>query len=45
MRKKPGRKAGLFDFENALRLVSGGRDELCDQAFVRLEGLLGEIGV
>src|SRR5712671_2437175 len=44
-RKKPGRKAGLFDFRNALRLVSGGRDELCNQAFVRLEGLLGEIGV
>ncbi len=44
-RKSPATMAGLFDFENSVCLVSGGRGELRDHAFDRLEGLLGEVGI
>jgi len=44
-KKKPGQMAGLFNFENSVCLVGGGRGELRDHAFDRLEGLLGEVGI
>src|SRR3982074_1623195 len=43
--KKPGQTAGLFDVENSVCLVGGGRGELCEPSFDRLEGLLGEFGI
>src|SRR5215216_3088835 len=51
-KKSPAATAGLFCFRNAgsdfnrePKILVRGRGELCDQAFVGLEGLLGEIGV
>jgi hypothetical protein len=44
-RKSPAIMAGLFDFENSVCSVGGGRGELRDHAFDRLEGLLGEVGI
>src|SRR5207249_5675740 len=43
--KSPAATAGLFVFDLAVARLVRRRSELRDQAFVGLEGLLGEIGV